>query len=1584
MTDQSSTQLLRDGELTAIAQLNPEISNQQKRVVDGTVTITWPFSIIKKSIAFLLAERDFRLRREKGQVRIHFHGPAAKAIADASLGGGDDIRLSLEGAKWETNETQTQVAGNTLEWQLEYANRLILSYRRPETEEETVIKIDLTATDPETTNGDIEITSPVEPIASNSDLAIPPPQSPDVSLHAKRSAPSSLEPPEFASPAFLKRARVSYGSLFEGGLDIFDEDVAKKAKSKKSTRFSLPANAWRYNSHSPSPEPDEIPEEAGQANEVDGPLQQNGLVEDTPMLTPPRPPMVDQGCQTADVDFTPMASVQVLAESRPIFGFPQSTPTPLPRTKPIDPDNDILDHSLRFQEDPSRQQHAHHQPQVDFLGTSPGHVDTGDAFGFTPQTLLFPSAPGLFPLSQDRDAGPETPSHGTRVENYPPEFLDASHLASNTPEIHSNLPAHDSHINLHTAGHQVSFDTDPALHTVFAAISQTPQRAWATEVSSEPVSTAIVSTDVEHPMEILSSSPLRERGSSEERRSAAPGETDDGDLTEDASPEPVLEEPALEEPASEAEHYKDGGDEPGDDYDLRNYDRAHDDDDDIETSEEEQDYDGDEPEAQIMNPEEEEADEDEELEAGLEGELDRMPNEYDENMYEEGFEGEGQEYEGSDGDAEGEYYSDEEGSYDEDEEEEQETGSGPPRASAPQEPVFISLLSDSEDEDEQPPEPEPEPEQQELEQQELGRTAELEQTKESRSVPDDRLKEDSEDDGEKEPVGQPEAELESLAKRSPSASLEETTQANEAGDTSNPLPEKQDTEVSLPALTMEVDTEPSQVAAVPDATGDRGSDDAPRGKEITDGESARQNPPIQSPQSKPEQGPQQEQGDKETDAVPEKTESGDLDMADAPALASSFDSSADKEAAGVNDSDEEQPATTEGPTEAMDVDETHEATNDEDNEPTTTTSLEITDTTVVVSEEGRGTIAEGALTSLADGKGRLAGEQMFAEPHITSENGVEPLESPMPPVPGVFLAGESDGATPVTREEAGQTPEAQGQEPVESPDATMQDASLEVTQESELQPATAVGQMVTAESVGATSTDERPTTHGQMSPPPTQVSHAQQQSQNNEEETTLLSQATTVISNEEHSTYLATPSETQPCEEIETTETIITTVYDIQVDADEIGPDDQIMSEILQHSPARGETLQHANSAKYSPSESQPKSSPRTELTETPHDTPSKKAQRAPETAVATKSLRSRRHRSARSSDQGDHAQVDPSILLAKASAASRNADNDVKCSSPVASVRKTRSRPERGDPSIQLARASMNPDDNKGKGKRKLADDESVVSAENSSPASLRTTRHKVDHGDPSILLAKASSPSTRQTRSHRTPDVGRETPKRETRSSSRALQLPAETPGASSVALKSPSIAGSTATATEDENAGVIKLQLLKSLRTSLPEYLSLKLLRNSLNKTADILAVATSTPEQPHRPKHGPRDYMLTLNLTDPSVAPTGVCVAHIFRPHQASLPVVNPGDVVLLRRVQVVAMKGRGFGVRTGDTSAWAVFEKADQEMLPQIKGPPVECTEDEVKYAEGLQHWWNLQDQKAMDKIERASRKVTEAGKDDTR
>ncbi|KAG6089042.1 hypothetical protein E4U15_004420 [Claviceps sp. LM218 group G6] len=258
-------------------------------------------------------------------------------------------------------------------------------------------------------------------------------------------------------------------------------------------------------------------------------------------------------------------------------------------------------------------------------------------------------------------------------------------------------------------------------------------------------------------------------------------------------------------------------------------------------------------------------------------------------------------------------------------------------------------------------------------------------------------------------------------------------------------------------------------------------------------------------------------------------------------------------------------------------------------------------------------------------------------------------------------------------------------------------------------------------------------------------------------------------------------------------------------------------------------------------------------------------------------------------------------------------------------------------------------------------------------------TRSSKAERPDPSLLLASASAKplpkpederSSKSIRVTRSMTEERTSPPAEIRKSQGGRQRQALTPARAADRL--------VVNNESNESPSTIKRQLGADLRTKLPDFIPLRSLRASLHKIADIFAVATSTTPPPSRPKHGPRDYMLELTLTDPSIAPTGITIGHIFRPHQASLPLVHAGDVLLLRRVQVVSMKGRGWGVRATDASAWAVFEKDDPEMLPQIRGPPVEVAADEVAFAAGLRKWWDSLDGVAGEKLEKATQRILQA------
>jgi len=113
-------------QVTPIAQLNPDLPNRETHILKGEITLTWPYNSLKRSLAFLLAESDIRLRRSKGQVRVELGGSSAAAVAEHGLGGGDEILVSLEGAEWAKDDTPVSPPGSRVEWQLQYRERIFL------------------------------------------------------------------------------------------------------------------------------------------------------------------------------------------------------------------------------------------------------------------------------------------------------------------------------------------------------------------------------------------------------------------------------------------------------------------------------------------------------------------------------------------------------------------------------------------------------------------------------------------------------------------------------------------------------------------------------------------------------------------------------------------------------------------------------------------------------------------------------------------------------------------------------------------------------------------------------------------------------------------------------------------------------------------------------------------------------------------------------------------------------------------------------------------------------------------------------------------------------------------------------------------------------------------------------------------------------------------------------------------------------------------------------------------------------------------------------------------------------------------
>ena len=107
-----------------IAKLQPSLDSDNI-YVRGIITLIWPYSASRQEWGFLLVEPDFRLRRQRGQVRIFFHGACARRTARSSLASGDEIKLAIAGARWNEDAAQGQTPGRSAGWELSFADRVL-------------------------------------------------------------------------------------------------------------------------------------------------------------------------------------------------------------------------------------------------------------------------------------------------------------------------------------------------------------------------------------------------------------------------------------------------------------------------------------------------------------------------------------------------------------------------------------------------------------------------------------------------------------------------------------------------------------------------------------------------------------------------------------------------------------------------------------------------------------------------------------------------------------------------------------------------------------------------------------------------------------------------------------------------------------------------------------------------------------------------------------------------------------------------------------------------------------------------------------------------------------------------------------------------------------------------------------------------------------------------------------------------------------------------------------------------------------------------------------------------------------------
>lgn len=139
---------------------------------------------------------------------------------------------------------------------------------------------------------------------------------------------------------------------------------------------------------------------------------------------------------------------------------------------------------------------------------------------------------------------------------------------------------------------------------------------------------------------------------------------------------------------------------------------------------------------------------------------------------------------------------------------------------------------------------------------------------------------------------------------------------------------------------------------------------------------------------------------------------------------------------------------------------------------------------------------------------------------------------------------------------------------------------------------------------------------------------------------------------------------------------------------------------------------------------------------------------------------------------------------------------------------------------------------------------------------------------------------------------------------------------------------------------------------LRSKLSYFAPLATLIDHYNALVDTISIVHEASPIT-RAKSGSKDWFVTIQLTDPSMAGTTLR-AQIFRRHKASMPSLAEGNAILLRDFKVRSLDHTVMLVSV-DSSAWAVFDGSGPDA--ETNGPPVEYDAQERAYASGLRRWY---------------------------
>ncbi|KAL1901597.1 hypothetical protein Cpir12675_000467 [Ceratocystis pirilliformis] len=1754
-------QALRATPPTEISTLSPSLAVSSSCTVSGVVTIVWPYSIVHHTFSFLLATLDARKRRDRGIVRVQLEGPAAKAVDELNLGGGDELVLSLDGVQWGDRPTSAAMPG-VIEHQLIFGLKVLLVANIGDEKIEKLVQVDVAPEESQVPKFESPIPLPTDLQLSFSIAQTPTrnrsQQQPDDNSRSRSPELLSIKRTrdnvdEFASPAFIKRARVSYGALFEGGLDLWDEEdeILGKSTKKKSkadrrrSNFNRPSSGWRYQSRSASPEHRNESEAKEENNEdaVDGAhTEEPSISKEHATNENPLPsaevetvPTLPEGTQTTEdamiVDHRQSAPLQTTQSHSTAENERKSiTPPPLQQasaSKSQDPSGPSAFTSFESTTTPKPLRKPLEDisgvPGLDFLASvaqkailSPAFTlpkpDSSDSQSTMPPctTQSFDSIPISDPLFTTDPS--LAAAAGLAISTYPgvqelsiyhdpveptlpqesptTDGLVTSYPATNIAEVApmpttdawgaplytSDLGAPTEYPDLGQSSLFQSLPIDPSFHeTVFRASHDTVVSDPQLDVGPQPPSQNSQNLAEDVHLVML---PERSNGTSQDQdlsgarydqagQKSTTHPLDCGAFDQNShetSSEPTVSQETVDtsiakheslsreqlsnelsdnesDSSSASDKDRSPGDVSGDDYDMRNYADVQDDDDGLGSDVEEDERIA----AEAGDPDAQIADEDELV--GRPG-YPQSDEDQVEEEYEEDEDGDQDEQAETDADGEGEEEEEEDADFDSDDDElghEMFTHAHPSS-----EPVVIDLLSDSDDDE-----------------------ANVMPTRTPKSALSSSLASSSPTKFEPET---PTKCLVTKASQTAHKSDEEEEEQDYAVDRNVSIIQQDGSfEPGSGSSASEAEIEAESASDVEDEDEGSHAEDDDREVDSEDGDSEREQEDEDkssnadsSPVATPVESSSVEEPENalETQSYPMKTTSNAnpdskfLDTApnheespkpspvikdetgaqDIGATSSLFIKdvnrielkAADKPETELERNPESEPA--KSPIAQYEASLAADTTSQEKAEPqheaekivaivppfhiTSTELLSVTADIEISGELHSPATMKAADTESQDISVAEASSALEANPAQAA-----PDTSPLSPV---LMAVEKVEEIPVTSAheediviaDAIPAVERLSSIPAQSPmrmsptvpmrahaseDIHIQDSHAAVAKEDDIKSVTSV----------ATDQEVEMQLHDDY-----EMSHVLEQDEGNDdvhmgtgdsdaEETDIIPED--VMVDDEVMHIAQTP--------------VMDDDMTMEIDHAQHADDDVEMASIHSDTEAHSTEIKPTTSPTLAP----PADSPHYEHTDFEEMVLSPMPIQATDTEKSHQPVEGAMEEDAppsieitkpnvidieeeeaisRNADESDASIIDIEEVrddenladahqVPEVEEVEEEAEGEDEGDEPTAEVEKAEAELDDeaetashisdnslgDDPSISMVRGDTPEPTNSNwtkAGPSPKTPQPSTLSA--ATPVTSRTTRSQAKSlsmspglvSDESILMARKSLQPTQAPESTQSTPMTRSL-RRKQEAAKEAASMHTD-PSASVATVDE--LAPKEAEQKPDIPLPQLKAKINKSLR-EMKHLTTVKVLRLSLKKTIDVIAMVVATPAEPQRARRGQRDFILSFQITDLSAFPLHVSVVNVFRPHSEALPVIKAGDIVLLRRFNVASMTGCGFGLRSGATSAWAVFEQDGADGLPQIKGPPVEFEANEEALAADMRCWVNKirTDEKAWGMLEKKSKSM---------